>query len=83
LIIAWAIANFTQIDKTFIWIIDVLKEKHEEIKKQNIKILVRRWGINDKKWIELLKNACNELWLNCDLADSNTYMTDILREINL
>jgi ATP-citrate lyase beta-subunit len=42
LIIAGAIANFTQIDKTFTGIIDVLEEKAEEIKKQNIKILVRR-----------------------------------------
>jgi ATP-citrate lyase beta-subunit len=34
LIIAGAIANFTQIDKTFTGIIDVLEEKSEKIKKK-------------------------------------------------
>jgi len=34
LIIAGAIANFTQIDKTFTGIIDILEEKSEEIKRK-------------------------------------------------
>lgn len=83
LIIAWAIANFTQIDKTFTGIIDVLEEKAEEIKKQNIQILVRRWWLNDKIWLKLLSNACERLWISCKVTDSNVYMTDILKEIKL
>ncbi len=83
LIIAGAIANFTQIDKTFTGIIDVLEEKAEEIKKQNIKILVRRWWLNDKIWLKLLSNACERLWISCKVTDSNVYMTDILKEITL
>lgn len=83
LIIAGAIANFTQIDKTFTGIIDVLQEKSEEIKRKWIQILVRRWGLNDKLWLKLLSDACEKLWIPCKVADSNVYMTDILKEIKL
>lgn len=83
LIIAWAIANFTQIDKTFIGIIDVLEEKAEEIKRKWIQILVRRWGLNDKIWLKLLSEACSRLWIDYKVADWNVYMTDILKEIKL
>jgi len=79
LIIAWAIANFTQIDKTFAWIIDVFKEYKKELKE--IKILVRRWWLNEKIWLELIESECNKMWLDITIAWSNTYMTDILKEI--
>lgn len=83
LIIAGAIANFTQIDKTFTGIIDVLEEKAEKIKKKWIQILVRRWGLNDKKWLKLLSEACQRLDIPCKVADGSVYMTDILKEIKL
>lgn len=83
LIIAWAIANFTDVATTFAWIIDILEEKQEEILEQKIQILVRRWGINEKKWLELIKSACEKLNIPCKVADSSEYMTDILREIKL
>lgn len=83
LIIAGAIANFTQIDKTFTGIIDVLEEKSEEIRKKWIQILVRRWWLNDKIWLKLLSDACEKLWIPCKATDSNIYMTDILKEIKL
>lgn len=60
LIIAWAITNFTDVSTTFDKIIDVLKEKAEEFKKQKIEILVRRWWIN-KKMIRKIKKDCFEL----------------------
>ena len=83
LIIAWAIANFTDVATTFAWIIDILEEKQEEILEQKIQILIRRWGINEKKWLELIKQACQQLNIPCKVADSSEYMTDILREIKL
>lgn len=83
LIIAGAIANFTQIDKTFAGIIDVLEEKADEIRQQNIKILVRRGGLNDTIGLQLFSDACKKLSLPCVVADSNVYMTDILKEISL
>ena len=81
-IIAWAIANFTHIDKTFAGIIDVFKEKKNELIKQNVKILVRRWWINDKIGLQMMKEACEELWLSVEIADGNIYMTEILNSIN-
>lgn len=60
MIIAWAITNFTDVSTTFDKIIDVLKEKAEEFKKQKIEILVRRWWIN-KKMIRKIKKDCFEL----------------------
>jgi ATP-citrate lyase beta-subunit len=83
LLIAWAIANFTHIDKTFSGIIDAFHDRIEDMKAQNIQILVRRWGINDTKWLEMMKRACRELGLPCEIADGSVYMTDILRSIHL
>jgi succinyl-CoA synthetase beta subunit len=83
LIIAWAIANFTDVATTFTGIIDILEEKQEEILEQEIQILIRRWGINEKKGLELISNACKTLGITCKVADSSEYMTDILKEIKL
>ena len=83
LIIAWAIANFTDVATTFAGIIDIFEEKQEEILEQKIQILIRRWWINEKKWLELIKSACEKLGIPCKVADSTEYMTDILKEIKL
>ena len=83
LIIAGAIANFTDIATTFAGIIDILEEKQEEILKQKIQILIRRWGINETKGLQLIKTACEQLNIPCKIADSSEYMTDILKEIKL
>lgn len=83
LIIAWAIANFTDIKKTFYWIIDALKEKKDDFLKQEIKILVRRWWINEKAWLEYFEKECKNMWIYCKIANSDTYMTDILKEIKI
>lgn len=45
--IAGAIANFTHIDRTFAGIIDAFRDRIEDMKKQDVCILVRRGGIND------------------------------------
>lgn len=82
LIIAWAIANFTDIKNTFLGMIDVFKEKALEMKEQEIKILVRRWWINEKKWLYIMKENCKKLWLECEISDSWEYMTDILKKIS-
>ncbi len=81
LVIAGAIANFTHIDKTFAGIIDAFRDRIEDIKKQDVHILVRRGGINDTIGLELMKNACEEFNIPCDIADGNVYMTDILWKI--
>jgi ATP-citrate lyase beta-subunit len=83
LIIAWAIANFTHIDKTFSGIIDALEEKIEELHNQKITILVRRGGINEKKGLQILEEACKRLKIPAIITGSDTYMTKILQEIKI
>ena len=83
LIIAWAIANFTHIDTTFWGMIDAFEERKEELIKQKVTILVRRWGINEKKWLQLLEDACEKMWIPAIITGSDTYMTKVLKEIKL
>lgn len=83
LIIAGAIANFTHIDKTFQWIIDALEEKQDLLHKHQVQILVRRWGIHEKKWLKLLQEACNRIKIPAKITGSDAYMTNILHDITL
>jgi hypothetical protein len=64
-------------------VIDAFRDRIIEMKEQAIHILVRRWGINDVKWLAMMKKACEELNLPCDIADGSQYMTDILKKIKL
>jgi ATP-citrate lyase beta-subunit len=83
LIIAGAIANFTHIDTTFQWIIDAFEIFAEDMNKQQIQVLVRRWGINEIEWLKNLKDACVRLSIPAKITGSDSYMTDILKEIKL
>ncbi len=49
LVIAGAIANFTHIDRTFAGVIDAMRDRITDMQQQDIRILVRRGGINDAK----------------------------------
>lgn len=83
LVIAGAIANFTHIDRTFAGIIDAFRDRIDDMRKQDVRILVRRWGINDTKGLQMMQKACEELSLPCEIADGSIYMTDILDKIQL
>ena len=83
IIIAGAIANFTHIDKTFAGVIDALRDHKQELLSQEVTILVRRGGINDKKWLEMMRQACEDMGIPCEIATGNEYMTDILKKIHL
>jgi succinyl-CoA synthetase beta subunit len=82
-VIAGAIANFTDIKTTFTGIIDAFEIHKWEILSQNVQILVRRWGINEKAGLQYFKTSCETLGIKCKIADSSIYMTDILKEIKL
>ncbi|MBS9775371.1 ATPase [Candidatus Gracilibacteria bacterium] len=81
LIIAGAIANFTNVATTFQGIIDILEEKQEDFRKQNITILVRRGGINEEQGLANLKQSCETLGIPAIITGSESYMTDILQNI--
>lgn len=82
LLIWWAIANFTDIAKTFNWIIEALEEKIDEIKKQNIKILVRRWWKNEGIWLKNLRDFLEKNDIENKIYSGKDYMTDFLKEIH-
>jgi len=56
LVIAGGVANFTDVKKTFLGIIDALKERSEELRSQGIKIFVRRGGPNEKMGLQLMRD---------------------------
>ncbi len=82
-IIGWVIANFTNIATTFGWFVAAIKDFQDEFRDRDIKILVRRWWIQEEIWLPLLKSECEKMGINCTVAWSSDYMTNILKEIKL
>lgn len=56
LVIAGGVANFTDVKKTFLGIVDALKERSEELRAQGTKIFVRRGGPNEKVGLQLMRD---------------------------
>lgn len=55
LIIAGGIANFTDVEKTFLGIIDALKEVAPKLRKARVKVFVRRGGPNETRGLALMR----------------------------
>lgn len=83
LCIVWWISNFTRIDHLFEWICDAIIHYHDDLQKQNISILVRRWWVQEDEWIDTISNCCKKYNLYCIIENSDTYMTTILDKIKL
>lgn len=56
LVIAGPVANFTDVKKTFLGIIDALTEVAPTLRKQGVKIYVRRGGPNEAAGLALMKD---------------------------
>ena len=79
LVIGGAIANFTDVAKTFTGIIQSLEEYAEKFKKIGVKIYVRRGGPNYKKGLKDIKEAADRLGLYMEVYGPETHVTDIVR----
>lgn len=79
LIIGGAIANFTDIAKTFTGIIQALREYHEKLKAVGVRIYVRRGGPNYEVGLRNMQKAADELGLSIEVYGPETHMTDIVR----
>jgi len=79
LIIGGAIANFTDVAKTFTGIIQAFEEYAEKMKEIGIKIYVRRGGPNYEKGLKDIKEAADRLGLWIDVHGPDTHVTDIVR----
>jgi len=78
LLIGGGIANFTDVAKTFKGIILALDEFKDKIKKNNIKIYVRRGGPNYKEGLKQIKQAGDKMGINIEVFGPETHMTRIV-----
>lgn len=79
LIIGGAIANFTDVAKTFKGIIQAIKEFAPQLKKVGTHIYVRRGGPNYKIGLKTIKEAVEALEIPISVHGPETHMTDIVR----
>ncbi len=79
MIIGGAIANFTDVAKTFTGIIQAFEEYADKMKDVGIKIYVRRGGPNYEKGLKDIKAAADRLGLYIEVYGPETHVTDIVR----
>jgi ATP-citrate lyase beta-subunit len=79
LIIGGAIANFTDVAKTFTGIIQAFEEYQDKMKEIGMKIYVRRGGPNYEKGLKDIKAAADRMGLWIDVYGPETHVTDIVR----
>ena len=79
LIIGGAIANFTDVAKTFTGIIQAFENYADKMKDIGIKIYVRRGGPNYEKGLKDIKEAADRLGLSIEVYGPETHVTDIVR----
>ncbi len=79
LIIGGAIANFTDVAKTFTGIIQAFEKYADKMKEHNTRIYVRRGGPNYEKGLKDIKEAADRLGLNIEVYGPETHITDIVR----
>jgi len=79
LIIGGAIANFTDVAKTFTGIIQAFEKYADKLKAHNTKIYVRRGGPNYEKGLKDIKEAADRLGLYIEVYGPETHVTDIVR----
>ncbi|KIM12819.1 MAG: ATPase [Sulfuricurvum sp. PC08-66] len=79
LIIGGAIANFTDVAKTFTGIIQAFENYATKMKAHNTRIYVRRGGPNYEKGLKDIKEAADRLGLYIEVYGPETHVTDIVR----
>ncbi|WP_294962678.1 ATP citrate lyase citrate-binding domain-containing protein [Sulfurimonas sp.] len=79
MIIGGAIANFTDVAKTFTGIIQAFENYAEKMLEVGIKIYVRRGGPNYEKGLRDIKEAADRLGLYIEVYGPQTHVTDIVR----
>lgn len=79
LIIGGGIANFTDVAKTFKGIIMALREYADRLRKNKVKIYVRRGGPNYKEGLELMRKVGEEIGVPIEVYGPELHMTRIVR----
>jgi ATP-citrate lyase beta-subunit len=79
LVIGGAIANFTDVAKTFTGIIQAFEKYADKMKNVGTRIYVRRGGPNYEKGLKDIKAAAERLGLPIEVYGPETHITDIVR----
>ncbi len=79
LLVGGAIANFTDVAKTFTGIIQAFRQYHDKMKAVGTRIYVRRGGPNYEVGLRAMQKAAYELGLSIEVYGPETHMTDIVR----
>lgn len=81
MIIAGGVANFTDVSKTFEGIIRALDDKKDEIKKQEIYIIVRRGGPNEEKGLSAIRLFLDKSGIKHDVYGSDFPLSGIAPKV--
>jgi succinyl-CoA synthetase beta subunit len=80
LVIAGGVANFTDVKKTFLGIIDALKESADALRKSGAKVFVRRGGPNEAEGLSLMKTFLEREQLLGSVHGSDEVITKAIEE---
>lgn len=75
LVIAGGVANFTDVAKTFAGIIDALEESADTLRKQGVKVFVRRGGPNEREGLRRMEEFLRARGLCGSVYGSDTVIT--------
>lgn len=76
--IAGGVANFTDIRATFKGVIKALDEKKDDLKKQGIKVYVRRGGPYQEEGLSLMKNFLDRSGLLGEVMGPDRVLTEVI-----
>lgn len=79
LVIAGGVANFTDITKTFVGVIQALKEYRKQMFDQGIKVYVRRGGPNQEKGLALMRDFLRENGIYGHVAGPEEELTEVIK----
>ncbi len=80
LVIAGGVANFTDVRKTFLGIIDALRESAAKLRTAGIKVFVRRGGPNEAAGLELMRDFLEKEQILGSIHGSDTVITKAIDE---
>jgi ATP citrate (pro-S)-lyase len=80
LVIAGGVANFTDVKTTFAGVIDALQENEAELRKQHVKVYVRRGGPNEIAGLQLMREYLESADILGGVHGPELVLADIVRE---
>jgi ATP citrate (pro-S)-lyase len=81
LFIGGGISNFTDIEVTFEGICKAITKFNQSIREREIKIYVRRGGINYKRALQLIEWTCDNYNIDCTCYDPSEHITKFIKDL--